>query len=93
MRLSSSTKLIEAEPGRTFRDMALLVRNTEVLPEFTAAFDEAGIPYVVNRGKGFYETREVGDLVQLLRASFSHDRWIPEAFAGRAAAFQYAGRP
>ena len=24
--------------------------------EFTAAFDEAGIPYVVNRGKGFYET-------------------------------------
>ena len=61
-------ELIEAEPGRTFRDMALLVRNTEVLPEFTAAFDEAGIPYVVNRGKGFYETREVGDLVQLLRA-------------------------
>jgi ATP-dependent exoDNAse (exonuclease V) beta subunit len=57
----------EAEPGRTFREMALLVRNTEVLAEFMAAFDEAGIPYVVNRGKGFYETREVSDLVQLLR--------------------------
>ncbi|HEY2014938.1 MAG TPA: UvrD-helicase domain-containing protein, partial [Bryobacteraceae bacterium] len=51
----------------TFRDVALLVRNTEVLAEFTAAFDEAGIPYLVNRGKGFYETREVNDLTHLLR--------------------------
>jgi len=51
-----------------FRDVALLVRNTEVLSEFTAAFDEVGIPYLVNRGKGFYETREVNDLTHLLRA-------------------------
>jgi ATP-dependent exoDNAse (exonuclease V) beta subunit len=60
-------ELSQAEPRRAFRDMAVLVRNTEVLPEFTAAFDGAGIPYVVNRGKGFWETREVSDLVQLLR--------------------------
>jgi ATP-dependent exoDNAse (exonuclease V) beta subunit len=60
-------ELLEAEPEFTFRDVALLVRNTEVLTEFTAAFDEAGIPYVVNRGKGFYDAREVNDLVQLLR--------------------------
>ena len=33
----------------------MLVRNTEVIGEFTAAFDEAGIPYLVNRGRGFYE--------------------------------------
>ena len=26
---------------------------------FTAAFEEAGIPYLVNRGSGFYDTREV----------------------------------
>ena len=51
-----------------FGDFAVLVRNTEVIGEFTAAFDEAGIPYVVNRGKGFYDTREVNDLTQLLRA-------------------------
>ena len=50
------------------RDVALLVRNSEVLPEFTRAFDECGIPYLVNRGKGFYETREVVDLMHLLRA-------------------------
>ena len=50
-----------------FRDVALLVRNSEVLPEFTRAFDDCGIPYLVNRGKGFYETREVVDLMHLLR--------------------------
>ncbi len=50
-----------------FRDFAVLVRNSEVLGEFTRAFDDAGIPYLVNRGKGFYETREVVDLMHLLR--------------------------
>ena len=51
----------------TFEDFAVLVRNTEVIPEFTAAFDAAGIPYVVNRGRGFYDSREVNDLTHLLR--------------------------
>jgi ATP-dependent helicase/nuclease subunit A len=50
-----------------FRDFAVLVRNSEVLGEFTRAFDEGGIPYLVSRGKGFYETREVVDLMHLLR--------------------------
>jgi len=50
-----------------FRDFAVLVRNSEVLGEFTRAFDDFGIPYLVNRGKGFYETREVVDLMHLLR--------------------------
>ena len=50
-----------------FRDFAVLVRNSEVLGEFTRAFDDLGIPYLVNRGKGFYETREVVDLMHLLR--------------------------
>jgi ATP-dependent exoDNAse (exonuclease V) beta subunit len=50
-----------------FRHFAVLVRNSEVLGEFTRAFDDLGIPYLVNRGKGFYETREVVDLIHLLR--------------------------
>ena len=50
-----------------FRDFAVLARNSEVMAEFTRAFDDFGIPYVVNRGKGFYETREVVDLIELLR--------------------------
>ena len=56
------------ELGCEFEDVAVLVRNTEVIPEFTAAFDEAGIRYAVNRGRGFYESREVTDLANLLRA-------------------------
>ena len=54
--------------GARFKGMAVLVRNSEVLGGFAAAFDAAGIPYLVNRGKGFYETREIVDLSRLLRA-------------------------
>jgi ATP-dependent exoDNAse (exonuclease V) beta subunit len=53
--------------GLEFRGVAVLVRNTEVIAAFTQAFEEARIPYVVNMGKGFYETAEVKDLTQLLR--------------------------
>jgi ATP-dependent helicase/nuclease subunit A len=53
--------------GFAYKDIAVLVRNTEVLADFSAAFDEAGIPYLVNRGRGFYDTREVNDLTHLLR--------------------------
>jgi ATP-dependent exoDNAse (exonuclease V) beta subunit len=60
-------ELAQESEGFPFRDFAILVRNTEVIGAFTAAFDEAGIPYVVNRGRGFYDTREVNDLTQLLR--------------------------
>jgi ATP-dependent exoDNAse (exonuclease V) beta subunit len=55
------------DEGYAFRNVAVLVRNTEVAGAFGAAFDEAGIPFVVNQGRGFYETREVNDLTQLLR--------------------------
>ena len=50
-----------------FKDIAVLMRNTEVIPQFTEAFEEAGIPYVVHRGKGFFDAREVKDLYHLLR--------------------------
>jgi ATP-dependent exoDNAse (exonuclease V) beta subunit len=53
--------------GFRFQDVAVLVRNTEVIGELTGAFDEAGIPYLVNRGRGFYASREVNDLTHLLR--------------------------
>ncbi|MGD0499902.1 MAG: UvrD-helicase domain-containing protein [Bryobacteraceae bacterium] len=55
------------ELGFGYRDIAVLVRNTEVIPEFTSAFEEAGIPYLVNRGRGFYENPEAQDLASLLR--------------------------
>jgi ATP-dependent exoDNAse (exonuclease V) beta subunit len=55
-------------PTFAFKDIAVLVRNTEVIPQFTEAFEEAGIPYAVHRSKGFFDAREVKDLYHLLRA-------------------------
>ena len=60
-------ELLRGEPHFTFRDIAVLVRNTAVFDDFAAAFDEAGIPYLINSGRGFYDAREVNDLVHLLR--------------------------
>jgi ATP-dependent helicase/nuclease subunit A len=54
-------------PGLHFRDLAVLVRNTDVFGPLTDAFERAGIPYLVNSGRGFYQTREVSDLSHLLR--------------------------
>ena len=54
--------------GAPYRDMAVLVRNTEVIGAFTAAFDQARIPYAVNCGRGFYDARDTVDLTNLLRA-------------------------
>jgi ATP-dependent helicase/nuclease subunit A len=60
---------LELESGPAgFGDMAVLVRNSEVLPAFTRAFEQTGIPYLLNQGKGFFEMREVVDLMNLLRA-------------------------
>lgn len=51
-----------------FGDIALLLRNSEVVPAFTRAFDQAAIPYLLSQTKGFFETREVADLMCLLQA-------------------------
>ncbi len=59
---------LAGEAGESrFQDVAVLLRNTEVLGEFCRAFEAAGIPYLAIRGKGFYENREVNDLAHLLR--------------------------
>jgi ATP-dependent helicase/nuclease subunit A len=55
------------DPPFRFREIAVLVRNTEVIAQFADAFERAGIPFVVNRGRGFFEAREVKDLYHLLR--------------------------
>ena len=57
---------LDGGPAR-FGDMAVLVRKADSIQPFTNAFDEAGIPYVVTAGKGFFEGREVTDLTNLLR--------------------------
>jgi len=67
-RIVEFTQSLQLESGRAgFGDIAVLVRNSEVLPAFTQAFEKAGVPYLLNQGKGFFETREVLDLSHLLR--------------------------
>jgi len=67
-RILDFTGSLELESGRAgYGDIVVLVRNSEVLPAFTRAFETAGIPYLLNQGKGFFETREVVDLMNLLR--------------------------
>jgi len=48
-------------------DMVVLVRNVNALPAIEQALDALRIPYLITRGKHFYEAQEVTDLVHLLR--------------------------
>ena len=64
--LEGSLKL--ARGHAQFGDFAVLLRNSEVVPVFTRAFDQFDVPYLLNQGKGFFGTREVIDLTSLLRA-------------------------
>jgi ATP-dependent exoDNAse (exonuclease V) beta subunit len=59
--------LLLAKGLATFGDIAILVRNSEVMDVIGSALDGFGVPYLVSRGKGFFETREVKDLTRLLR--------------------------
>jgi ATP-dependent helicase/nuclease subunit A len=60
-------ELLRDSPQFSFKDVAVLVRNTEVFGAIATAFEQTGIPYLINSGRGFYEAREVNDLVHLLR--------------------------
>ena len=55
--------------ARRFRDIALVLRATSVLGVYLDALRAAGVPYVVEGEKYFYETQEVCDLINLLRAA------------------------
>jgi ATP-dependent exoDNAse (exonuclease V) beta subunit len=57
----------ESRPA-DFRDMAVLVRKTAILAPLTEAFDRFGVQYQVTRQIGFFESREIRDLMHLLRA-------------------------
>ncbi len=48
-------------------DMVILVRNVNALEPFEQALHKLDVPYLVGRGKHFYEAQEVSDLVHLLR--------------------------
>ena len=53
-------------PAR-YRDFALLLRRTTASHLYEKELEAYGIPYFVNKGRGFYEQIEVADLVNFLR--------------------------
>jgi len=56
------------EEGRAFKDYAVLMRSSTVLPHLLDAFKSHGIPYAVEIERDFYEAAEIGDLLNLLSA-------------------------
>ncbi|MCL6525558.1 MAG: UvrD-helicase domain-containing protein [Thermaceae bacterium] len=52
-----------------YSQMAVLVRSYASVPFLERAFRQAGIPYVLLQGRGYYERQEVRDLYHALRAA------------------------
>ncbi len=48
-------------------DIAVLIRNRDVLKPLENAFIELGIPYIVSSGIGFYQTQEIYDFMNYLK--------------------------
>lgn len=57
-----------ADEGQRWADMAILVNSWNAADGLQQALQQAGIPSYVPRGEGFWETREVLDLLLALRA-------------------------
>ena len=57
------------EPARPpkWSDFAVLLRTRKLIEEFAAGFRQAGIPYQLSAGRGFYDAAEVRDLTHFLR--------------------------
>ena len=53
--------------GVALRDIAILVRNTSGLDVLEQALRDFAVPFVMNRGRQFFEEQEVRDLIHWLR--------------------------
>ena len=60
-------ELVQAQPPRNFRDIAILLRTRTRLKEFEEALRAVHIPFIVAGGIGFYQQQEIYDLTNLLR--------------------------
>ncbi len=60
-------KEAEGERNARWRDVAILLRTFTSVGVYEAALRHAGVPYTIVKGKGFYDTSEIGDLTAVLR--------------------------
>ncbi|MCY3733730.1 MAG: UvrD-helicase domain-containing protein, partial [Chloroflexi bacterium] len=67
---SALGQLSDGEGQRTpqYRDIAMLVRTRTGADLYTAALDQAGIPYHFDSGQGFYQQPEIRAVAHLLQA-------------------------
>ena len=68
LQLCGSLRIGSDSRPAEFRDIAVLARKTAVLEPLLEAFDRFGVQYQVTRQVGFFESREIRDLMHLLRA-------------------------
>jgi len=54
------------QEGLAFKEMVLLFKAMTPVELYAAALQQAGVPYVIVDGRGFYERQEVIDLMNLL---------------------------
>lgn len=50
-----------------YRDIALLARKSKTFEQYVRALRQAGIPFRIESGRGFYQTQEVLDVIAFLR--------------------------
>jgi len=70
-----------------YSQMAVLVRSYASVPFLERAFGQAGVPYVLLQGRGYYERQEVRDLYHALKAALdpaglSLAVWLRSPFGG-----------
>lgn len=56
-----------------YRDFAILLRSFGEVVSYSIELSHAGIPHRVNRGKGFYQQREIWDLICYLKLVWFDD--------------------
>ena len=72
MRGAVAPKLAWREERR-YSDVAILMRRFTHLERFQRALEQARIPYYVVKGKGFYKSSEVSDLIHALKVMLRPD--------------------
>lgn len=65
--LAGRLKLLSSQVD--YSQMAVLVRSYSSVPFLERAFSQAGLPYVLLQGRGYYERQEVRDLYHALKAA------------------------
>lgn len=84
--LADRLRHLHESRGYAYEDMALLARSYASLREVQDALTDAGVPWVMLQGRGYYERSEIRDLVHALRVGVepsgaSLAAWLRSPFA------------